>query len=60
MFNLLNILFVISANLKKRLMNPEARARVLANTSDKYRLDESKRPKDSGAPSESFRKLNVD
>lgn len=59
MFNLLNILSVISANMKKRLMNPEARARVLANTSDKYRLDESKRPKEN-APSESFRKLNVD
>jgi hypothetical protein len=49
----------ITANMKKRMANPELRARVLANTSDKYKIDESKRPSDN-TPKESFRKLNID
>jgi len=40
-------------------MDPKARAKVLAYTNDKYKIDESKRPAGS-TPNESFRKLNID
>lgn len=49
----------IAADMKKRLMDPEVRAKVMALSSDRYRVDETKRPRDN-APNESFRKLNVD
>lgn len=49
----------IAADLLKKMMNTEAKDRVLANTNDKYKIYESKRPS-GGIPNESFRKLNVD
>lgn len=53
------IRFLFSADTKKRLMNPETRAKILALTDEKYKIDESKRPADN-TPKESFRKLNID
>lgn len=45
--------------MKKQMMDPANRAYVLEATSDKYRIDESKRP-GGATPNESFRKLNID
>lgn len=53
------VLYFFVANLKKRMMDPVVRAQVLANTSEKYRIDEAKRPADN-IPKESFRRLNID
>lgn len=41
------------------MMDNDARKKVLALTSDKYKIDDSKRPA-GDVPNESFRKLNVD
>lgn len=49
----------IQAGVKKRLMDPDWRKHFLDYTSDRYKIDESKRPLDP-APNESFRRLNVD
>jgi hypothetical protein len=49
----------IAADLKKRMMDPATRKRILDHTSDRYKIDESKRPSDP-TPNESFRKLNLD
>jgi len=46
------------ADLKRRLMEPGFRARLLEYSSDKYRIDEKK--KDKSIPQESFRRLNID
>ncbi|ELU00286.1 hypothetical protein CAPTEDRAFT_229063 [Capitella teleta] len=48
----------ISNRLIEKLQTPEVRDRILYETSDKWRIDASKKPSD--VPSESFRKLNVD
>jgi len=45
-------------DLKRRLMEPGFRARLLEYSSDKYRIDEKK--KDKSIPQESFRRLNID
>lgn len=49
------------ADMNKRMMNAEARQRILSYTSDRYKIDEKKRPSGPGIiPNESFRKLNID
>jgi len=45
-------------NVKKQLMDPAFRARLLENTSDRYRIDAKAKPND--IPQASFRKLNLD
>jgi hypothetical protein len=45
-------------NLKGRMLDPSFRARLLDYSSDKYKMDESRKP--VSAPQESFRKLNID
>ena len=54
-----NFIIPFVEELKEEISKPEVVARIKYETSDAFRLDESKRPKDSG-PIESFRKLNVD
>jgi len=48
----------VIADLKRRLMEPGFRARLLEYSSDKYRIDDKK--KDNSIPQASFRKLNID
>ena len=45
-------------NVKKQLMDPAFRARLLENTSDRYKIDMKAKPVD--IPQASFRKLNID
>ncbi len=42
------------------MCTPEFRNLLMKQTSDKYGVDESKRPKDDPELQASFRKLNVD
>ena len=52
-------LFSNSEKFKDEVSKPETVARVKYETSDAFRLDESKRPKND-VPLQTFRKLNVD
>lgn len=49
---------VISENIKKRLLDPGFRARLLEYTSDRYKIDLKAKPVD--IPQASFRKLAID
>ena len=51
--------FSNSEKFKDEVSKPEIVARVKYETSDAFRLDESKRPK-TDVPLQTFRKLNVD
>ena len=53
----MNIYF-LSGKLKEDILRPEVVETVKYLTSDAFRLDESKRPKDD-VPLQTFRKLNV-
>jgi hypothetical protein len=45
-------------NTKRRLLDPEFRARLLDYTSEKYKINLKAKPTD--VPQASFRKLNID
>ena len=51
--------FCNSEKFKEEVSKPEIVQRVKYETSDAFRLDQSKRPKDN-VPLQTFRKLNVD
>ena len=58
-FILILFLHHFTESLKNKMSQPEIVARIKYETSNAFRIDESKRPKNEG-PVESFRKLNVD
>ena len=60
-FSALNYHRLISCfadRLVENLQNPEIRDRILYETSDRWKIDLSKKPSD--IPAESFRKINID